>query len=59
MIEECAALALEYDVPIHIHISETALEVENSKAQYGMPVVPWLEQQNILRAKVIAAHCVH
>jgi len=59
MLQASAALALEYDVPLHIHISETTLEVEGSKAQYDMPVVPWLEQQNILQAKVIAAHCVH
>jgi 5-methylthioadenosine/S-adenosylhomocysteine deaminase len=59
MLQASAALALEYDVPLHIHISETALEVEGSRQQYGMPVVPWLKKQNILEPKVIAAHCVH
>jgi 5-methylthioadenosine/S-adenosylhomocysteine deaminase len=59
MLQASAALALEYDVPIHIHISETALEVDNSRTQYGMPVVPWLKKQNTLEPKVIAAHCVH
>jgi 5-methylthioadenosine/S-adenosylhomocysteine deaminase len=59
MLQASAALALEYDVPIHIHISETALEVEGSRAQYDMPVVPWLKKQDIFEAKVIAAHCVH
>ncbi|GAB4531366.1 MAG: amidohydrolase family protein [Anaerolineae bacterium] len=59
MLQASAALALEYDVPLHIHISETAQEVEGSRAQYDMPVVPWLKKQNVLEPKVIAAHCVH
>ena len=59
MLRASAALATEYDVPLHIHVSETALEVEESRAQYDMPVVPWLKKQNVFEAKVIAAHCVH
>lgn len=59
MLRASAALSVEYDVPLHIHVSETALEVEESRAQHGMPVVPWLKKQNVLEAKVIAAHCVH
>jgi len=59
MLQASAALALEYDVPLHIHISETALEVEASREQYDMPIVPWLKKQNVFEPKVIAAHCVH
>jgi len=59
MLQASAALAVEYSVPLHIHVSETAFEVEGSREQYNMPVVPWLKKQNILEAKVIAAHCVH
>lgn len=59
LLRASAALALEYDVPLHIHVSETSLEVEASRAQYDMPAVPWLKKQNVLEAKVIAAHCVH
>ncbi len=59
MLQASAALALEYDVPLHIHISETALEVEDSRTHYDMPVVPWLKKQNVFGPKVIAAHCVH
>ena len=54
-----AALAVEYDVPLHTHIAETALEVENSRAEFGMPVVPYAKKQNLFDAKVLAAHCVH
>ncbi len=59
LLRASAALAVEYDVPLHIHVSETALEVEENRSQYDMPVVPWLKKQNILDAKVIAAHCIH
>jgi 5-methylthioadenosine/S-adenosylhomocysteine deaminase len=55
----CAALASEFDIPIHTHLAETALEVENHRMEYGMPVVPWVKKLNLFDAKVIAAHCVH
>lgn len=59
MIQNCVALATEFDVPLHIHVAETVLEQENSRKQYSLTVVPWLEENNLLEAKVIAAHCVH
>ncbi len=59
MLQNCVALATEFDVPLHIHIAETALEQENSRNQYGTTVVPWVEKYNLFKAKVIAAHCVH
>ena len=59
MIQNCAALATEFDVPLHIHVAETTLEQENSLGQYGTTVVPWLEEYNLFQAKVIAAHCVY
>ena len=54
-----AALAVEFDVPLHTHLAETALEVENSRNEYGMPVIPYVKKQNLFEAKVLAAHCVH
>lgn len=59
ILQACAALAVEFDVPLHTHISETLLEVENARRDWGMPVVPWIKRQNLLEAKVLAAHCVH
>ncbi|MCB0191166.1 MAG: amidohydrolase family protein [Anaerolineae bacterium] len=59
MLKICVALATEYDVPLHIHVAETALEQKNSLAAYNTTVVPWLDQYNLFDAKVIAAHCVH
>lgn len=59
IMQACADLAQEFDVPLHIHISETAMEVADSRKQHGMPVVPWVKKLGLFGAKVIAAHCVH
>lgn len=52
-------LAREFDVPLHTHLSETALEVENMRNDQGMPVIPYVKKLGLFEAKVIAAHCVH
>lgn len=59
IIRACVDLAKEFDVPLHIHISETAFEVENTRKEQGMPVVPYVKKLGLFEAKVIAAHCVH
>ncbi len=59
ILRACAELAAEFDVPLHIHLSETALEVDTSRREHGMPVVPWVKKQGLFDAKVLAAHCVH
>ena len=59
ILHAAAELAKEFDVPLHIHIAETALEVENMRNEQGMPVVPFVKKQGLFEAKVIAAHCVH
>jgi 5-methylthioadenosine/S-adenosylhomocysteine deaminase len=59
ILRDCAELAVEFDVPLHIHLSETLLEVEASRQAHGMPVVPWVKKQGLFDAKVLAAHCVH
>ncbi len=59
ILRACTALAVEFDVPLQIHLAETALEVTNSQAENGMTVIPHVEQHGIFGAKVVAAHCVH
>jgi 5-methylthioadenosine/S-adenosylhomocysteine deaminase len=54
-----AKLAKEYDAPLLIHLSETRQEVENSRKDFGMPVIPYVKKQDVFEAKVLAAHCVH
>ena len=59
ILEACAELAVEFDVPLHIHLAETAFEVENMREAEGIPVIPYVKKQHIFNAKVLAAHCVH
>ena len=59
ILKACTEMALEYDIPLHIHISETKEEVENMRKENGMPVVPYTKKQGVFEAKAIAAHCVH
>lgn len=59
ILRATAQLAAEFDVPLHTHIAETALEVDNMRRDNGMPVVPYLKKQGLFDAKVIAAHCTH
>jgi 5-methylthioadenosine/S-adenosylhomocysteine deaminase len=59
ILRACTDLALKYDVPLHIHLAETAGEVEAIREEFGMPVIPYVKKRGIFEAKVIAAHCVH
>src|SRR5512141_589908 len=59
VLDACVALATEYNVPLHTHVSETAFEVEESRKVHGMPVVPWIKKHGLLDTQLIAAHCVH
>ncbi len=59
ILKATAALAAEFDVPLHTHLSETAVEVENMRRENRMPVIPYVKKQNLFDAKVLAAHCVH
>ncbi|HWR66278.1 MAG TPA: amidohydrolase, partial [Bellilinea sp.] len=59
ILRDCANIAMEYDVPLHIHVAETSFEVENLRRDEHMPVVPYIKKLNLLDAKVLAAHCVH
>ena len=59
LMRACADLARGYNVPLHTHVSETALEVENCRAQNTSPVVPWIQKHGLLDTKLLAAHCVH
>ncbi len=59
MLREAARLAVEYGVPLLIHVAETTGGVEETRQLYGALPVEVLEQQGVLEAKVVAAHCVH
>jgi 5-methylthioadenosine/S-adenosylhomocysteine deaminase len=59
LLRACTDLAMAFDVPLHTHVSETGFELENSRRDNHMDVVPWLEKHGILKTRLLAAHCVH
>ncbi|MBN1202384.1 MAG: amidohydrolase [Anaerolineae bacterium] len=59
ILQACADLAVEFDVPLQIHISETRLEADESWEKYQKRVVHRVADLGVFRAKTIAAHCVH
>ena len=59
ILRATAELAVEFDVPLHTHLAETAQERETLRNEQGMPVIPYVRKQGLFKAKVIAAHCVH
>ena len=59
ILQSAGSIAREFDVPLLIHLSETRLEVENSRKEHGMPVIPFVKKQDVFKGKVLAAHCVH
>lgn len=52
-------LADEYDLLIHIHISETMDENRQIMEQYGMSPTEWLRHLGVLDHRVLAAHNIH
>ena len=59
MDRACADLARAFDVPIHTHVAETKLEVDNCRKQHRTAVVPHIASHGLLETKLLAAHCVH
>lgn len=59
MLQQSAALARQYDVPLLTHFSETTEEVEESRRLHGQTPVEYVNGLGLLEARVIAAHCVH
>jgi len=51
-------VALEENLPIHIHISETNKEVEDCLMEYGVTPPELLDGLGIFDCQVLAAHCV-
>ncbi len=54
-----AELAMQLGAGIHIHISETSTEKENSSKMYGMNPVEACLEFGIFDSPTLAAHCVH
>lgn len=59
LLKKAHEIALEYNVPMVIHLSETQNEVEETKKNYGRRPAEHLNSVGILYPGLIAVHCVH
>ncbi len=57
--ERIGTLAEELDVPIHIHIHETAEEIETSLREHGRRPIQRLDELGLLGPNLIGVHAVH
>ncbi|MGD1076345.1 MAG: amidohydrolase family protein [Thermodesulfovibrionales bacterium] len=57
-LKKARKLADDYDIPIHIHLSETAWEVREIQKRYGRRPIKHLADMGFLDKRVLAAHCV-
>lgn len=58
-LRRCADMAAELEVGIHIHLSETRAEVEQSLREHGCTPARWIERQGLLEHPVLIGHGVH
>ena len=58
LLRRSADIADTHDLPLVIHLSETASEVERIQKQHGCSPVALLERHQILGPNVLACHCV-
>lgn len=56
---QIATYAGELELPVHIHIHETAQEIADSVAQHGVRPLARLEKAGLLGPGLIAVHSVH
>lgn len=58
-LKKVAKSARELGVGVHIHLSETAREVQESRAKHGLSPIQVAEREGLFEVPVLAAHCVH
>ena len=59
VLRKAIELAHEFGVPLHTHVSETRIEVEDWKAKTGTTPVKYLQSIDAFSVPMLAAHCVH
>ncbi len=59
ILQKCVEIAKNEDYKLHIHLSETAKEVEDCLKEHGCTPVEFLDSLGVLNERCVAAHCVH
>jgi 5-methylthioadenosine/S-adenosylhomocysteine deaminase len=57
-LKRAKAVAEKYEIPVHIHLSETEWEVREVMGRYGKRPAEYLESLGFLDETVLAAHCI-
>src|SRR5256885_420439 len=57
--KKIATLAAELDLPVHVHLHETAEEVERSRTEHGVLPLERMQRLGLLGPSLIAVHAVH
>lgn len=58
-LRQVLELAADLNVPLHIHLCETLLEVNNIEKEYGQTPIQFVHGLGLFEHRVLAAHCVH
>lgn len=58
LLQWAKTFADEHDILLHIHLSETKTEVENSKKNFGHTPVEYLHALGVLGSNTVAAHAL-
>jgi len=58
-LSQISVLAEQLDVPVHIHLHETAHEIEESQAKFGVRPLERLGKAGLLSPRLVAVHAVH
>lgn len=59
LLKHVRVLSEKYQIPLHIHVSETKAEVDEVISKTNFTPVSYLNSINFLWDNVIAVHCVH
>ncbi len=55
-LKRIRVLADELDIPVHIHVHETAHEIQEATARYGVRPLERLSQLELLNSRLLAVH---
>jgi 5-methylthioadenosine/S-adenosylhomocysteine deaminase len=58
-LRQVATLAAELDLPLHMHVHETADEIERSLAEHGVRPLERLRRLGLVEPALMAVHAVH
>lgn len=58
LLSAVAKLAERYDLPIHVHVSETAREQQDCLSQHGVTPLAHLDSFGLITPHTLMAHCV-